>query len=96
MSDKPTITDALVARLRDYNPGAWGSLHIVMEDGNVRDGDVEFCIQDALKLRDWRGAELACVLRQMSRTQRRKLYHVANYHTEERAAQEDREDDDAS
>ena len=38
----PEVVDAF----REYKKknGVWGSLHIVLSDGNVRDSDVEFCV----------------------------------------------------
>lgn len=71
---KPTIPE-VVDRFRAYykdNP-AWGSLHIVLDDGNVRDSDVEFCRLLAQKRDDVEGESLAEILAQMSKTQRIKL-----------------------
>ncbi len=78
---KPTITPELIARFKAYherNP-AWGALHIVMEDGNVNDGDVDFCLEDAKKKGDTEGEALALILKGMSKTQRgsKKLHDGA-------------------
>lgn len=50
-----------------------GSLHIVFDDGNVEDSNVDFCLQYALDVGDVEGASLAIVLRWMSKTQRGRL-----------------------
>ena len=68
---KPVISD-FIKRFAEYykkNP-AWGSLHIVVEDGNVKDKDVNFCYKWALKNNDVDGMALAKVLLEMSKTQR--------------------------
>jgi len=52
---------------------AGGSLHIVLDDGNISDDDVTFCINYAKKKGDTKGVELAEILLRMSKTQRRKL-----------------------
>ncbi|WP_439357901.1 hypothetical protein [Bradyrhizobium sp. DASA03007] len=60
---------------REANP-AWGVLHLVMEDGNVRDKHVRFCIESALEQGDTEGHELACLLLGLSTTQRQKLRRI--------------------
>ena len=76
MSPRVTIPE-VVARFAAYyeRPGnaAWGSLHIILEDDNVRDADCEHCIKYATEKGDTEGAELAAILLSMSRTQRLKL-----------------------
>lgn len=74
MTAKPTIPE-VAARFAAYNSRypAWGSLHIVLADGNVDDDSVRFCEQYAQETSDPEGAELATILLAMSRTQRRKL-----------------------
>lgn len=69
----------VLQRFRAYHQvhAAWGSLHIVLDDDNVGDDDVQFCIDYA---RDSNGAEgeaLARILSTMSRTQRRKIASIA-------------------
>lgn len=76
-SEKPTIPEVLPL-VRDYyampDNGAGGSLHIVLDDGNVEDGSVEFCRDWAVDHDDHDGELLAEVLLRMSKTQRSKLY----------------------
>ena len=69
------MADEVVDRFRSYlakNP-AWGSLHLVLGDGNVQDSHVQFCLDQARAEDDGEGVELARLLLQMSKTQRRKL-----------------------
>jgi len=69
----------VIERFREYqakNP-AWGSLHIVLDDGNVEDHSVLFCYQYAIEKQDLEGADLALLLLKMSKTQRLKLPHAA-------------------
>jgi uncharacterized protein (TIGR02996 family) len=66
---KPTIPeylDRFVAYLNAH--GAWGSLHIVLDDGNVEDDHVRWCIQYAAEHGDEEGRQLGEVLLRMSRT----------------------------
>jgi hypothetical protein len=67
----PDVVDRFVAYYRE-NP-AWGSLHVVMDDGNW--GSVDFCKWWAMEQipPDREGWELADILGQMTTTQRRKL-----------------------
>lgn len=73
---KPTIPD-VIDRFRAYfaqpSNGAWGSLHIVLDDNNVDDDSVRFCIENAQQKGDVDGEALARILLRMSKTQRLKL-----------------------
>lgn len=53
--------------------GGGGSLHIVLEDHNVKDHDVRWCIEYARKNGDEDGVRLGEMLLRLSPTQRRKL-----------------------
>ena len=79
-----TIPD-VIPKLREFmlkpENGVGGNLHIVLEDGNVSDGDVVFCINNAIERGDKDGEELARMLLKMSKTQRKKL--SAKMYTEE-------------
>ncbi len=70
----PEVTHRFRA-YREANP-TWGALHIVLEDGNVRDVHVKSCIESALESGDGEGHELACLLLGLSTTQRRKLMRI--------------------
>jgi len=75
---KPVIPE-VVDRFRAYHDEhpTWGSLHIVLDDGNVEESHVAFCVSWAIEHDDWEGANLGAVLLRMSKTQRRKLGRVA-------------------
>lgn len=79
MTNKPIIPE-VVARFARYNEqpgnGAWGSLHVVLDDGNTQDLHVTGCIEYAHEHDDMEGEELAKLLLRMSRTQRAKLPHA--------------------
>lgn len=57
----------------DLGHRAGGSLHIVLEDQNLRDSDVRFCLWWAVEHGDLPGFMLALLLLQMSQTQREKV-----------------------
>lgn len=70
-----TIPD-VVDRFKAYHDNgheAWGSLHIVLEDGNIEDHHIRSCRDYALAAGDAEGAALAELLLQLSKTQRRAL-----------------------
>ena len=72
----PEVLPLCRAFYREYPTG--GSLHIVLDDGNVKDGHVDACIRYAEEERDEPGAALGRLLRRLSVTQRLKLYHSLN------------------
>src|SRR5262245_5243698 len=73
---KPTIPE-VIERFSAYHEkprnGAWGGLHVVLEDHNVHDDNVRFCLEMAEKEGDTETAELAALLLRMSKTQRLKI-----------------------
>ena len=82
MSDKPTVLEILPVVRAYYakpNNGVGGSLHIVLEDGNIETSHIEFCMEYARENNDPDGVVLAKLLMKMSRTQRRKLYGADKY-----------------
>ena len=64
----------------DNQPGnaAGGSLHIILDDGNIEDNSVQYCIQYAIEHKDRPGENLARKLLLLSWRQRARLY--LNYH----------------
>lgn len=75
MTARPTIPD-VVERFAAYGiktSGVWGSLHVVLDECNVSDGNVEWCIAYAERRGDAEGAELGRILLTMSKTQRGKM-----------------------
>lgn len=75
---KITVPDVL-DRFRAYHAREplWGSLHIVLDDGNIDNASVRFCAKYAAEELDYEGLELAELLLQMSGTQRRKIARMA-------------------
>lgn len=73
---KPSIPDVLSKFISYYEKpenGAWGSLHIVLDDGNIEDSSVNFCIKWAHDNNDPAGKELGELLLKMSKSQRMRL-----------------------
>jgi hypothetical protein len=71
---KPTIPEVLPRFVAYHaNNGAWGSLHIVLDDNNVADAHVRYCSEWAREQGDVEGEALAEILLRMSKTQRGKL-----------------------
>ena len=80
--NKPTIPEVLpLVRAYYAKPGngCGGSLHIVLDDGNVDAADVQWCLRYAQEQGDEDGVRLASLLLQMSRTQRTKLYRARKH-----------------
>lgn len=71
----PDVVDDF-RRYHQVNP-IWGSLHIILSDHNVRDCDVEFCVEWAAERGDAEGERLARILSSMTRTQRLKISKLA-------------------
>lgn len=76
-TDRPVITPEMVERFAAYYrlEPVWGSLHIVLEDMNLKDDHVRFCIQWAETEGDEEGKALGEILLTLTRTQR---YHLAD------------------
>lgn len=74
MSDRLTIPEVFhdFAAYHKRKP-VWGVLHIVLEEGNVGDGNVEGTIKWAREEGDAEGERLARLLLRMTKTQRSKL-----------------------
>lgn len=71
---KPTLPEVLPLVEALYARNSVGCcLHIVLDDGNVEGGSVEFCIDQAMERGHKECEELARMLTLMSKTQRRKL-----------------------
>lgn len=73
------VVPEIIDRFKIYhldNP-AWGSLHIVLDDDNVKDSCVQYCIDYAVNSGDAEGAELGKLLLQMSKSQRLKIGRLA-------------------
>lgn len=73
--NKPTVSEVLPL-VRDYykDNHIGGCLHIVLDDGNISDSDVKYCLEYSKQQNDSRAIKLAELLLQMSKTQRKKIY----------------------
>lgn len=71
---KPTVPSVL-PMVKEYcrNHAGCGSLHIVLQDQNVNDSHVIFCLNAAKESNDLDGVILAKLLLMMSKTQRLKI-----------------------
>jgi hypothetical protein len=73
---KPTITE-IIPLLKEYyeidGNGVGGDYHIVLDDDNVENSHVEYCLNEARKKKDKLGIKIGGMLMKMSKTQRRKL-----------------------
>lgn len=77
MADKPTVPEVLpIVKAYYAKPGngVGGSLHVVLDDGNIETKFVEECREYARQNNDSDGVALADLLLKMSYTQRKKLY----------------------
>lgn len=58
-----------------YENGAWGSLHIILADGNIEKRNLVWCLQWAKDEGDWEGYILIQILMLLSATQIKKIYN---------------------
>ncbi len=73
---KPTVPQVLPLVWAYYllpGNGAGGNFHVVLDDGNIRKCDVEYCLQTARDKNDSAGVALGEILLLMSKTQLKKL-----------------------
>ena len=80
VGERFTIPEVLDRFARYYalpGNGAWGSLHIVLDDGNVDDSHVAFCQNNAHERGDTEGEQLAMILAMMTKSQRSRLGDMA-------------------
>jgi hypothetical protein len=59
---------------------AGGNLHIVLDDGNIANSHIIFCLGEAIKEKDWLCVEICYDLLNMKWAERQKLYNnYGNY-----------------
>jgi hypothetical protein len=72
-------TQEIVELIQDYystdGNAAGGYLHIVLDDGNLEDDDIRFCIEQAKMAGDFNGVLLGYVMLLLSLPEREKVYH---------------------
>lgn len=74
---KPTVPQVLPLALAYYakpGNGVGGALHIVLDDGNLDNESINYCITFAIARGDVDAFNLGKLLLQMSATQRKKIY----------------------
>jgi hypothetical protein len=69
----PEVIDGFANYYRQPGNAAWGSLHCVLDDGNVRDKDVQGCIDHAVEKGDAEGERLGRILLTLTKSQRLRL-----------------------
>lgn len=67
----PEVVERFAGYIRKHP--AWSCLHIVLDDGNIGNDSIEFCIGCAEREGDTEAVELGQLLLRMSKTQRLKL-----------------------
>jgi hypothetical protein len=55
--------------------GVGGNLHIILDDGNIENNHIEYCLELSRQKNDLKGIELCELLLKISKTQRNKLIH---------------------
>lgn len=76
---KPTIPEVLPLinqYAREDGNSNGGSFHIVLEDGNVTDHNVEFCLKESCDRNEILGVLIGEKLLLMSKTQRLKISYM--------------------
>jgi len=65
-----------IALVKEYysENGAGGSLHIVLDDGNLEDSHVDWCSGYASGANDEAGSQIGELMRSMTMEQRQKVY----------------------
>lgn len=64
----------MMLRYSENNPG-WGNLHIAMDDGNLEDSHIRWCIWNALDELDGDAAVIGNYLLKLSEEEREELYN---------------------
>lgn len=78
MEDNQITVPKLIEECKKYyklpNNSVGGSLHIVLDDGNLEDSHIKYCIGYAKENGDSEGVLLGQILLKATKTQRKKLY----------------------
>ena len=51
-----------------------GNLHIVLDDGNIEDGSIDFCLKQAEEKNDPKGIQICKLIFELTYDERQKLY----------------------
>ena len=73
------VTQHLLRRFKAYHAEhlTWGSLHIALDDVNLSNEDVLFCLNDARERQDAEGVVLARILLSCTPHQRERISQLA-------------------
>ena len=68
----------LIDLIREYykidGNSVGGNLHTVIDDGNLKDKNIDFCIKCCTQSNDIKGLEICNIFKSLSKTQRKKVY----------------------
>lgn len=78
----PEVLPRFAAYYRE-NP-AWGSLHVVLDDGNIGDDTVRYVVERAAESGDVEGEALGRLLLDMTKSQRGRMDRVVDEWVRER------------
>ena len=73
---KPIVCDLIEYYREDMGNGAGGSLHTALDDGNLDDGDIWLCQEEAQKRDDDMGYFIATILRHFTEHEREEMYEA--------------------
>lgn len=71
---KPLIKQLIKFYYEVLGNSTGGYYHIVLDDGNITDGNLSFCQQEAEKNNDTFGIFLGRILRMFTEQERKKMY----------------------
>ncbi len=72
----PQVLSLVKAFYQKEGNGCGGNLHIVLDDGNIEDEHILFCLRQCEAKSDTDGIILCNLLQRMSKTQRLKIYRT--------------------
>ncbi len=74
-ADRPKVPDVMPLVWAYYvKHAAGGHCHIALDDGNLDDDSLKFCLRECEYAGDENGAAIMKLMLQMTRTQRRHIY----------------------
>ena len=71
---KPLIREFILYYYEGMDNPTGGKLHIALDDGNLRDGDLDFCQEQCEKAGDTFGYFLVTLLRHFTQEEREAMY----------------------
>ncbi len=71
----------VIAYLAKPENGSGGRCHVVLEDGNLFDGSIQYCLGECEYAGDVDGARIMNAMFEMTRSQRRRVLQRSYYPT---------------